>query len=100
MAAALIKGLGVYPPGDFVKLRNGETAIVVQRTAAGNAPIVAVLADAGGRPVHGAPDSSRSLLFPRPGPDHGQPALDRAGLPERPESHQSRIVVSRQAARP
>lgn len=55
VAAALIKSLGVYPPGDFVKLKNGESAIVVQRTAAGNAPLVAVLADAAGRPVHGGP---------------------------------------------
>lgn len=55
IAAALIRSLGVYPPGDFVKLKNGESAIVVARTAASNAPVVAVLADAAGRPVHGAP---------------------------------------------
>lgn len=55
IAAALIKSLGVYPPGDFVKLKSGEAGIVVHRTAAGSAPVVAVLADAAGRPVHGAP---------------------------------------------
>jgi hypothetical protein len=55
LAAALIKALGVYPPGDFVRLRNGEAAIVVQRTASGNAPVVAVVADAQGRAVPGAP---------------------------------------------
>jgi len=55
VAAALIKSLGVYPPGDFVKLKNGDSAIVVQHTTAGNAPIVAVLVDGAGRPVHGAP---------------------------------------------
>jgi HD-GYP domain-containing protein (c-di-GMP phosphodiesterase class II) len=77
VAAALIKGLGVYPPGDFVRLKNGEAAIVVQRTAASNAPIVAVLADPGGRPVHGAPRRETAQ------PDFAiaGPLTDRAHLP-------------------
>ncbi|MBI5720085.1 MAG: phosphohydrolase [Burkholderiales bacterium] len=55
LAAALIKTVGVYPPGDLVTLKNGETAVVVMRTAAGNAPQVAVLLSAQGKPVPGAP---------------------------------------------
>lgn len=55
LAAALIKSVGVYPPGDLVTLKNGETAIVVARTAAGNAPQVAALLSAQGKPINGAP---------------------------------------------
>jgi len=55
LAAALIKAVGVYPPGDLVTLKNGETAVVVARTAVGNAPQVAVLFSAQGKPVAGAP---------------------------------------------
>jgi len=55
LAAALIKAVGIYPPGDLVTLKNGETAVVVMRTAVGNAPQVAVLFNAQGKPVAGAP---------------------------------------------
>lgn len=55
LAAALIKAVGVYPPGDLVTLKSGETAIVAMRTAVGNAPQVAVLFSAQGKPVAGAP---------------------------------------------
>lgn len=55
LAAALIKAVGVYPPGDLVTLKNGEIAVVVMRTAVGNAPQVAVLAGRDGKPVQGAP---------------------------------------------
>lgn len=55
LAAALIKAVGIYPPGDLVTLKNGETAVVVLRTAVGNAPQVAVLFNAQGKPVTGAP---------------------------------------------
>jgi HD-GYP domain-containing protein (c-di-GMP phosphodiesterase class II) len=36
----LIKEIGIYPPGTFVKLLNGETAIVLKRSSAANAPHV------------------------------------------------------------
>ncbi len=55
LAAALIKAVGIYPPGDLVTLKNGETAVVVARTAVGNAPQVAALLNAQGKPVAGAP---------------------------------------------
>jgi HD-GYP domain-containing protein (c-di-GMP phosphodiesterase class II) len=61
LAAALIKAVGVYPPGDLVTLKNGETAVVVMRSAVGNAPQVAALLSAQGKPINGAPrrDTSR-----------------------------------------
>jgi len=55
LAGALIKAVGVYPPGDLVTLKNGEAAVVAMRTAASNAPQVAVLLSAQGKPVQGAP---------------------------------------------
>lgn len=33
IAAALIRAVGLYPQGDFVRLKNGEAAIVAHRTA-------------------------------------------------------------------
>ncbi len=77
IAGALIKSLGVYPPGDFVKLKNGETAVVVQRSAASHAPLVAVLLDGAGRAVHGAPrrDTAEAACAIT------GPATERAGLP-------------------
>ena len=33
LAGALIKEFGIYPPGDFVKLRSGELAVVIRRGA-------------------------------------------------------------------
>lgn len=47
-AAAIIKEMGIYPPGSFVKLANGETAVVVRAGAAANAPHVASLSNSEG----------------------------------------------------
>ena len=41
--AALIKELGIYPPGSIVRLDNGEIGMVVQRSVTTTAPLVAVL---------------------------------------------------------
>jgi HD-GYP domain-containing protein (c-di-GMP phosphodiesterase class II) len=77
VAGALIKAVGIYPPGDFVRLKNGEAAIVVQRASAGNAPLVAALMGANGKLLPGAPrrDTSEAdcaITGPLP---------DRKGLP-------------------
>jgi len=48
MAAALIKELGLYPPGCFVQLQSGETAIVVRRGDSMNTPHVACLTNRNG----------------------------------------------------
>lgn len=63
MVAALVKEFGVYPPGCFVRLVTGETALVIKRGSALMAPIVAVVG------------SSRGAALPRPERrDTGNPA--------------------------
>ena len=54
MTAALVKEFGVYPPGCFVRLVTGETALVIRRGSSLMAPIVAVVG------------SSRGAALPRP----------------------------------
>lgn len=51
LATALIRTLGVYPPGSLVKLRSGEVAVAIRRPASGTHPLVATLSDKNGRPV-------------------------------------------------
>ncbi len=51
LAAALIKEFGIYPPGCFVKLISGETAVVVQRGQNANTPIAASLTNRNGQPL-------------------------------------------------
>lgn len=49
--AALIKAVGVYQPGSFVRLTNGEVAVVVRRGANTTTPRVAVLVNREGMPT-------------------------------------------------
>jgi len=44
-----------HPPGSFVKLANGETAIVIRRGQAGETPQVRAVITSGGSPYLGAP---------------------------------------------
>lgn len=48
---ALIKELGVYPPGSFVKLANGEIAIVLKRMGDIKAPMVMSITNTRGEPL-------------------------------------------------
>ncbi len=48
LAALIIKEFGIFPPGCYVKLASGETAVVVRRGAAANAPIVAAITNKNG----------------------------------------------------
>ncbi len=48
---ALLQGVGVYPPGSFVALANGETAIVVARGERAALPRVAALVSSRGSPL-------------------------------------------------
>ena len=43
IGATLLKVVGLYPPGTFVELLNGETAVVIQRGYKAHTPIVAAL---------------------------------------------------------
>ncbi|MBC7682327.1 MAG: phosphohydrolase [Ferruginibacter sp.] len=48
--AALIKAVGVYSPGVYVRLANGEIAMVIRRSANSTAPRVAVIVNRDGMP--------------------------------------------------
>ena len=51
MTAALIKEFGLYPPGCAVRLKSGETGLVMRRGEGANTPVVAVLTDRSGDPL-------------------------------------------------
>jgi len=76
-AAALIRAVGIYPPGDFVRLKTGEAAIVTRRASGAQGAMVVALQDAHGRPVPGAPrrDSGVAEFA------IASPLAERAGLP-------------------
>ncbi|MFN4104206.1 MAG: HD-GYP domain-containing protein [Tepidimonas sp.] len=51
---ALVQLLGVYPPGTFVQLVGGETALVLRRGMRAGTPVAAVVTNRAGEPL-GAP---------------------------------------------
>jgi HD-GYP domain-containing protein (c-di-GMP phosphodiesterase class II) len=53
-AAAIVKEMGIYPPGTFVKLKCGETAVVIRAGESAHTPQVCALHDAEGM-RYGAP---------------------------------------------
>ena len=55
IAAGLIRAVGVYPPGNFVTLKNGDTGIVLHRAVPERAIVVVSLFSAQGKPVPGSP---------------------------------------------
>lgn len=61
VAAMLIKEFGIYPPGCYVKLCSGETAIVVRRGASANTPLAAALTNKNGDPMPDHPKRDTSL---------------------------------------
>ncbi|WP_157119190.1 HD-GYP domain-containing protein [Azohydromonas lata] len=64
IGGALLKVVGLYPPGCFVKLASGETGIVLARGARADQPLVAVLLNARGAVLMGPllRDSSQPKL--------------------------------------
>ncbi|WP_374365025.1 HD-GYP domain-containing protein [Piscinibacter sp.] len=46
--SAIIKAVGLYPPGSLVKLADGETAVVLRRGRRANAPTVACIVNPAG----------------------------------------------------
>jgi len=71
----LVRSVGLCPPGTFVKLDNGETAIVLRRSEKANHPLVASLLDANGH-HHSQP----SLYQTATGKRHIQSALARSAV--------------------
>lgn len=51
IGGAMLKAVGLYPPGSFVALANGELAIVVARGERANVPRVAALVSPRGSPL-------------------------------------------------
>lgn len=51
VGAVLLKAVGLYPPGSFVELANGERGIVLARGRAANLPLVGALVAASGAPL-------------------------------------------------
>jgi HD-GYP domain-containing protein (c-di-GMP phosphodiesterase class II) len=51
LVGALVKLLGLYPPGSFVRLANNEAAVVFRHGSASNTPIVAAITAAAGMPL-------------------------------------------------
>ena len=51
IGGALLKAVGMYPPGSFVELVSGEIGIVVARGRRANLPFVAALVSASGTPI-------------------------------------------------
>ena len=49
---ALVRSIGLCPPGTFVRLDNGDTAIVLRRSEKANLPLVASLQDRTGTPLN------------------------------------------------
>lgn len=73
LALAVIRAIGVHPPGSLVVLKSGETAVVTRRGTAGPAPRVATLTDSTGRL------SLKTVPLDTADPAHGV-----AGLPSDP----------------
>jgi HD-GYP domain-containing protein (c-di-GMP phosphodiesterase class II) len=51
LVAALVKMIGIYPPGCFVKLANGEVGVVFRNGESPGTPAVAAVANASGMPT-------------------------------------------------
>lgn len=51
LTMAMVKTIGVHPPGSLVQLASGEVAVAIRRPAKGTQPLVATLSDRHGKPV-------------------------------------------------
>jgi len=51
VVVALMRTVGLCPPGTFVRLTNGDTAVVLRRSERVNFPLVASVARADGEPL-------------------------------------------------
>ena len=82
LAMAMIRTVGVHPPGSLVRLHSGEVGVVIRRATTGPHPLVATLSDKHGKPsgethrrdssqvgfaIEGAPDNAAA--FPRIPPE-------------------------------
>jgi len=64
LAGQLVKILGVYPPGTFVRLQNGEVSVVVRRGKTGTTPLViSFIAPRGGHLTYLIKRDTREKIF-------------------------------------
>lgn len=70
VGSALVQLLGVYPPGTYVKLSNGETAVVLSR---GNKPVEPVVASVFNR-------DNQPIVLPRRSSTNGKDAAVQSSL--------------------
>ena len=75
---ALVRSIGLCPPGTFVRLDNGDTAIVLRRSDQANLPLVASLLNRLGKPL-----SEPRLHQTSYGKPHIQAALVGSEVPTR-----------------
>lgn len=75
VSLALVRAVGLCPPGTFVRLDSGETAIVLRRSERANFPLVASVADA-----QGEPQSAPQLYHTERGQPRIQAALARSAV--------------------
>lgn len=76
LIGALIGTLGLYPPGAYVRLANGETAIVVHRLLDPKHPVVYALCPSNGTPY----ESPRKRLTATPAPHAIEHAVRREAV--------------------
>ena len=51
LAMAMIKTVGIHPPGSLLQLCSGEVGVAIRRPTKGTHPLVATLSDRSGRPL-------------------------------------------------
>jgi len=79
---AMAAVLGFYPPGTYVQLANGETAVVIKRGARANTPHVASIMNAAGMPLskyvyHDSGTASNAIFKPLAGSVNIHVSLDK-----------------------
>lgn len=62
LGAIFTKQMGMYPPGTYVRLQSGETAVVIRRGARVNCPLTVAVADPIGMPL--SPPQVRDTHLP------------------------------------
>ena len=105
----LVRTVGLCPPGTFVRLDNGETAVVLRRSAKTNFPLVASILDASGanrseprlHPTHeGKPRVQSALARSAVGIDIDHRTMVRLGLYTARHSEELCNMVTKPAALP
>ncbi len=82
LAVGLVKALGLYPPGELVRLKSGEVAVVTHRGKTATTPRVACITNRVGKAV--ASTEPRDTSLPEYAIVEALPDKERKGLPRIP----------------